>query len=261
MLHQLHHKNYCHQMFKKISDVSPLKKVEVHQLPQAQQPHLTKKSFSNDGGMKLDHDLQMFVPDGIDENDGGDNIVNQQRQQQPPTSGGRRGKIYSGYCLRPYPAPRGGPSEDLSKIKLRRGMTGEEQEDAILLRIVDGFYSSSSQLPPLLRTGASVNNNPLRRTVSHNDESRPHLIVAEEEKIFVEEKEGDAIVYKERTLVDTVYSLKDQVNILQKELETMKNNFEKEQKARRRLEDSLRRSSQQYSVSSTPKPTETEQSQ
>lgn len=104
----------------KISDVSPLKKVEVHQLPQAQQPHLTKKSFSNDSGMKLDHDLQMFVPDGMDENDGGDNIVNQQ-QQQPPTSGGRRGKIYSGYCLRPYPAPRGGPSEDLSKIKLRRG--------------------------------------------------------------------------------------------------------------------------------------------
>uniref|UniRef100_A0A914XWX9 Uncharacterized protein n=1 Tax=Panagrolaimus superbus TaxID=310955 RepID=A0A914XWX9_9BILA len=244
----------------KMTDVSPLKKIEVHQLPQAQQPQLTKKPSNSGGfaGMRLDHDLQMFVPDGIDENDGPLQI---QPQNTPSNGGsGRRGKIYSGYCLRPYPAPRGGPNEDLSKIKLRKGMTGDEQEDAILLRIVDGFCSASSQLPPLLRSGGG-SGNPLRRTVSHNDESRPHLIVAEEEKIFVEEKEGDAIVYKERTLVDTVYSLKDQVNILQKELETMKNSFEKEQKARRRLEDSLRRSSQQYSVSSTPKPTETEQSQ
>ena len=138
-------------------------------------------------------------------------------------------------------------------------MTGEEQEDALLLRIVDGFCSTSSQLLPHLRTGASATN-VLRRTVSHPEESRPQIIVAEDEKIFVEEREGDSVVYKERTLVDTVYSLKDQVNVLQKvrhqlitriliantfqELELIRNNLEKEQKARRRLEDSLRRSSQ-----------------
>jgi hypothetical protein len=57
----------------------------------------------------------------------------------------------------------------------------------------------------------------------------PHLIVAEDEKIFVEEVIGNEVIVQERydlhtlnfsqnfsfrTLVDTVYTLKDQVSSL-----------------------------------------------
>ncbi|OPL21560.1 hypothetical protein AM593_02260, partial [Mytilus galloprovincialis] len=47
----------------------------------------------------------------------------------------------------------------------------------------------------------------------------PHVLIAEEEKIIVDDG-GDPTMLQEKSLVDTVYSLKDQV----KALETNKRN-------------------------------------
>ncbi|KAE9553313.1 hypothetical protein FO519_003479 [Halicephalobus sp. NKZ332] len=228
----------------KITDVSPIKKVEVSQLPQAQQSNLSRKESAGSlTGLKLE-EIQAFMAENVDENDGGQNSQVQ--------SSRKKGRLYSGSCLRPYPAPRGVLGEE-NKIRMRKGMTEEEKEDAHLLKIIEGYCSGGAQGPLTPISSA------LKRTISYPDEVRPQLIVAEDEKILVEERDGDILVYKERTLVDTVYSLKDQVSFLQKEVEAMRKHLEKEQRARRRLEDSLRRSSQQLSVSSTPKPNESEQ--
>lgn len=57
-----------------------------------------------------------------------------------------------------------------------------------------------------------------RRATSYPEEMRPQLIMANDEKIFVEELEGNEVVLKEKSLVDTVYELRDQVSVLQKVL-------------------------------------------
>uniref|UniRef100_A0A914M5C3 Rho guanine nucleotide exchange factor 6/7 coiled-coil domain-containing protein n=1 Tax=Meloidogyne incognita TaxID=6306 RepID=A0A914M5C3_MELIC len=70
--------------------------------------------------------------------------------------------------------------------------------------------------------------------------TRPQLIVAENEKIFVEEMEGDQIVLKERSLVDTVYTLKDNLTALTKQVIELSKSLEQEQRSRRRLEELVR---------------------
>lgn len=54
--------------------------------------------------------------------------------------------------------------------------------------------------------------------------------------------DGDPSNLQEKTLVDTVYSLKDQVRMLEKEHKKMKHDLEEEKKARRRLETSVKKS-------------------
>lgn len=62
-----------------------------------------------------------------------------------------------------------------------------------------------------------MSNHPMpRRATSYPEEMRPQLIMANDEKIFVEEIEGNETVVKEKSLVDTVYQLQSQVNELQK---------------------------------------------
>lgn len=63
---------------------------------------------------------------------------------------------------------------------------------------------------------STMSNYPPRRATSYPEEMRPQLIMANDEKIFVEELEGNEVVLKEKSLVDTVYELKDQVFALQK---------------------------------------------
>ncbi|XP_021380038.1 rho guanine nucleotide exchange factor 7-like isoform X3 [Mizuhopecten yessoensis] len=62
----------------------------------------------------------------------------------------------------------------------------------------------------------------------------PHVLIAEEEKIIVDE--GDPSTIQEKTLVDTVYSLRDQVKNLEQDQKKMKRELEEETKARKRLE-------------------------
>ncbi|VDM45004.1 unnamed protein product [Toxocara canis] len=188
-------------------------------------------------GFRFDHDLEMILPECGDEG------------EQPKRATSKPAKMYSGYCLRPYPASRGNYAVDYSRkanVKMRKGASQIEQEDAFLLKIIEGYCSSSH--------GSRSNKVGSGGKQPSDAFQPPQLLVAEDEKIFVEEMIGDEIVVHERTLVDTVYALKDQINNLQREVRQLSKTVEREQKARRRLEELVRRFNDQYSASSTPKP-------
>ncbi|KAI7811231.1 rho guanine nucleotide exchange factor 7b isoform X1 [Triplophysa rosa] len=73
-------------------------------------------------------------------------------------------------------------------------------------------------------------------------ESGPHMLFPEEEKIIVEEtKSNGQTVIEERSLVDTVYALRDEVQELKQDNKRMKRNLEEEQKARKELEKVVRK--------------------
>ncbi|CAI4229295.1 unnamed protein product [Auanema sp. JU1783] len=81
-------------------------------------------------------------------------------------------------------------------------------------------------------------------------ETKPQLIVAEQEKILVEEVEGGEVVWKEKSLIDTVYSLRDQVSDLRRDVTILQEALVKEQQARRRLEEhALRQSTEMLNSS------------
>ncbi|XP_051983076.1 rho guanine nucleotide exchange factor 7-like isoform X3 [Xyrauchen texanus] len=73
-------------------------------------------------------------------------------------------------------------------------------------------------------------------------DSGPHMLFPEEEKIIVEEtKSNGQTVIEERSLVDTVYALRDEVQELKQDNKRMKRTLEEEQKARKELEKTVRK--------------------
>lgn len=167
----------------------------------------------------------MILPDGIGEY----NVA-----QKPPVVPGsgivrapRNAKLYSGWCLRPS-STRGNTSGGLqstassSSIKLRKGckwiskrrgctflllsVTIEEQEDAYLLKIVEGYCTPPNSSNGLSGSVSRMNIStvssypPPRRATSYPEEMRPQLIMANDEKIFVEEIEGGNVVLKEKVI-------------------------------------------------------------
>ncbi|KAL2087808.1 hypothetical protein ACEWY4_016636 [Coilia grayii] len=73
-------------------------------------------------------------------------------------------------------------------------------------------------------------------------ESGPHMLFPEEEKIIVEEtKSNGQTVVEERSLVDTVYALRDEVQELKQDNKRMKRTLEEEQRARKELEKAIRK--------------------
>ncbi|XP_024864817.2 rho guanine nucleotide exchange factor 7b isoform X2 [Kryptolebias marmoratus] len=82
------------------------------------------------------------------------------------------------------------------------------------------------------------------RTASFSRSSRKdvQMLFPEEEKIIVEETRSNGqTVVEERSLVDTVYSLKDEVQELKQDNKRMKRTLEEEQQARKELERIVRR--------------------
>uniref|UniRef100_A0A671UPS1 Osteoclast-stimulating factor 1 n=1 Tax=Sparus aurata TaxID=8175 RepID=A0A671UPS1_SPAAU len=82
------------------------------------------------------------------------------------------------------------------------------------------------------------------RTASFSRSSRKdvHMLFPEEEKIIVEETRSNGqTVVEERSLVDTVYSLKDEVLELKQDNKRMRRTLEEEQRARKELERAVRR--------------------
>ncbi|KHJ43409.1 hypothetical protein D918_06644 [Trichuris suis] len=68
----------------------------------------------------------------------------------------------------------------------------------------------------------------------------PYVLIAEDEKIFCEEFVGDELIVQEKTLVDTVYALKDQVRILSEIVSDLTRALQAEQIAQKRTDDVLR---------------------
>lgn len=68
------------------------------------------------------------------------------------------------------------------------------------------------------------------------------MLFPDEEKIIVEEtKSNGQTVIEERSLVDTVYALRDEVQELKQDNKRMKRTLEEEQKARKELEKIVRK--------------------
>ncbi|UMM44111.1 hypothetical protein L5515_019352 [Caenorhabditis briggsae] len=166
----------------------------------------------NLSNLKLDHELGMVLPEGFElptsSRNSRNNTDNLQFSQFPAYFlSGNSGKR----------SERG--------FRLRKDAARDEEIEFETLRILEGYC---------VETGGAQSD-------FHANESyqQPHLIVAEDEKILMEEMVGDEMVLQEKSIVDAVYSLKDHVMVLQADLKSLQKAFESEQKARRRLEHML----------------------
>uniref|UniRef100_A0A8D0ABK9 Osteoclast-stimulating factor 1 n=1 Tax=Sander lucioperca TaxID=283035 RepID=A0A8D0ABK9_SANLU len=116
------------------------------------------------------------------------------------------------------------PSDD--EVQTRKSTVALE-EDAQILRVIEAYC-----------TGASLHQN--------TTECIPQVLLPEEEKIIVEEmKSNGQTVIEEKSLVDAVYALKDEVHELKKENKWMKQFLEEEQKSRKDLERVVRKLAKQ----------------
>ncbi|XP_071164630.1 rho guanine nucleotide exchange factor 7-like isoform X29 [Mytilus edulis] len=124
------------------------------------------------------------------------------------------------------------------------------EEDSLILRVIEAYCTSA-------KTRNTVNSLPLKEVINivkpmptdryvRRDVGtqailmNPHVLIAEEEKIIVDDG-GDPTMLQEKSLVDTVYSLKDQVKALETEHKRMKRDLEEETKARKRLETNMKK--------------------
>ncbi|CAH2223498.1 rho guanine nucleotide exchange factor 7 isoform X2 [Pelobates cultripes] len=168
---------------------------------------------------------------------------------EPP----KTSKPWSLSCLRPAPPLRPSAAlcykEDLSKSpktmkkllpkrKPERKPSDEEfalrkstaalEEDAQILKVIEAYCTSA-------KTRQTLNS-------SSRKESAPQVLLPEEEKIIVEETRSNGqTVIEEKSLVDTVYALKDEVQELKQDSKKMKKSLEDEQRARKELEKLIRK--------------------
>uniref|UniRef100_A0AAY4CN64 Rac/Cdc42 guanine nucleotide exchange factor (GEF) 6 n=1 Tax=Denticeps clupeoides TaxID=299321 RepID=A0AAY4CN64_9TELE len=120
------------------------------------------------------------------------------------------------------------PSDD--EFLLRKS-TAALEEDAQILKVIEAYC-----------TGASMH----QTTTAVRKECIPQVLLPEEEKIIVEEmKSNGQTVMEEKSLVDAVYALKDEVHELKKENKWMKQCLEEEQKSRKELERVVRKLAKQ----------------
>uniref|UniRef100_A0A915JYI0 Peptidase S9A N-terminal domain-containing protein n=1 Tax=Romanomermis culicivorax TaxID=13658 RepID=A0A915JYI0_ROMCU len=103
-----------------------------------------------------------------------------------------------------------------------------EPEEADILKVVEAYCTSAA--PPTIK-GAS----------QRKESESPHLLIAEDEKLLIEDWVEDELVIKEKTLVDTVYSLKDEVNEIKQDFKKMMTLFEEERAARLKTDELLRK--------------------
>ncbi|XP_031707855.1 rho guanine nucleotide exchange factor 7b isoform X2 [Anarrhichthys ocellatus] len=126
--------------------------------------------------------------------------------------------------LLPKRKPDRKPSEEDFTI---RKSTAALEEDAQILKVIEAYCTSA-------KTRQTLNSSSSRKDV--------HMLFPEEEKIIVEETRSNGqTVVEERSLVDTVYSLKDEIQGLKQDNKSMKRTLEEEQRARKELEKIVRR--------------------
>ncbi|XP_047210836.1 rho guanine nucleotide exchange factor 7b isoform X2 [Girardinichthys multiradiatus] len=108
-----------------------------------------------------------------------------------------------------------------------RKSTAALEEDAQILKVIEAYCTSA-------KTRQTLNSSSSRKDV--------HMLFPEEEKIIVEETRSNGqTVLEERSLVDTVYSLRDEVQELKQDNKRIKRTLEEEQRARKELERIVRR--------------------
>ncbi|XP_075395596.1 rho guanine nucleotide exchange factor 6 isoform X5 [Tenrec ecaudatus] len=113
------------------------------------------------------------------------------------------------------------PSEEEYVI---RKSTAALEEDAQILKVIEAYCTS-----------ANFQQGPRKDSV-------PQVLLPEEEKLIIEETRSNGqTIIEEKSLVDTVYALKDEVKELKQENKRMKQCLEEELKSRRDLEKLVRR--------------------
>ncbi|KAI4892708.1 hypothetical protein NFI96_015303 [Prochilodus magdalenae] len=126
--------------------------------------------------------------------------------------------------LLPKRKPERKPSDE--EFALRKSTVALE-EDAQILKVIEAYCTSA-------KTRQTLNSRQRRDTA-------PALIVPAEEKMIVEAvKSNGQTVMEEKTLVDVVYALRDEVQELKQDNKKMKRSLEEEQRARKDLERIVR---------------------
>uniref|UniRef100_A0A8C2IH07 Rho guanine nucleotide exchange factor (GEF) 7b n=1 Tax=Cyprinus carpio TaxID=7962 RepID=A0A8C2IH07_CYPCA len=127
--------------------------------------------------------------------------------------------------LLPKRKPERKPSDEEFAV---RKSTVVLEEDAQILKVIEAYCTSA-------KTRQTLNSRSRK-------ESGPHMLFPEEEKIIVEEtKSNGQTVIEERSLVDTVYALRDEVQELKQDNKRIKRTLEEQQKARKELEKFVRK--------------------
>nr|XP_056715908.1 rho guanine nucleotide exchange factor 6 isoform X1 [Euleptes europaea] len=109
-----------------------------------------------------------------------------------------------------------------------RKSTAALEEDAQILKVIEA-YCTGAGFQQTLGSGS-------------RKDSVPQVLLPEEEKIIIEETRSNGqTITEEKSLVDTVYALKDEVKELKQENKKMKQCLEEELKSRKDLEKLVRR--------------------
>uniref|UniRef100_A0A0N5C7S9 SH3 domain-containing protein n=1 Tax=Strongyloides papillosus TaxID=174720 RepID=A0A0N5C7S9_STREA len=108
-----------------------------------------------------------------------------------------------------------------NNVKMRKKSSScgtTDQGDTELLNLIDEFYNAFKV------AGGEDLSNSLSDAIIRMEEQGPQLIVADEEKILIEEVDEATgeVTLKEKTLVDTVYTLRDSVTHLQEDIAEIK---------------------------------------
>ncbi|XP_018598754.2 rho guanine nucleotide exchange factor 6 isoform X2 [Scleropages formosus] len=165
-------------------------------------------------------------------------------------------KPWSLSCLRPAPPLKPsaalGYKEDsgrsprpITKFLQKRKTERKPSDDEFLLRKSTAALEEDAQILKVIEaycTGASVQHS----AAGARKECIPQVLLPEEEKIIVEEiRSNGQMTVEEKSLVDAVYALKDEVHELKKENKRMKQCLEEEQKSRKELERIVRKLAKQ----------------
>ncbi|XP_038050536.1 rho guanine nucleotide exchange factor 7-like isoform X2 [Patiria miniata] len=101
------------------------------------------------------------------------------------------------------------------------------EEDNRILKVIEAYCTS-------VGSRNTINSVPV--------DPAPHVFLAEEEKIIHEETQGNETIVEEKSLIDTVYALRDQVKDLVDETKRLKRDLDDERRARKKLESTVRKS-------------------
>ncbi|GFS44563.1 rho guanine nucleotide exchange factor 7 [Trichonephila inaurata madagascariensis] len=138
-------------------------------------------------------------------------------------------KVWPNWNLRPHPPMRASLTSQ-NEVKLRRSNSYKKDKD----------HDSEGDLP-VRQMLESINcYDRSRNTMPSATASAPPRLNFEEDKIFIDGLDDNGTELKERTLVDTVYMLKDQILELKEEVSSLNKALSEEIKARKRLESLVR---------------------
>lgn len=143
-----------------------------------------------------------------------------------------------GFCLRPLPPARpmlasrddvgsgrtsprlGRKTSTLGRRKTTIDDTKTLQKDSHILRVIEAYCTSTKT----------------RHTVNSSVMDTPNMLIPEEEKIICEETKGDQTIIEEKSLVDTVYAIKDKLKEVQLEQSALRKELDEERRSRKKLE-------------------------